>query len=340
VIDAGGLIDTIMANGPTKCFNYGVFLGNRYKSFPNIVWLSGSDYDQIAKGQAADACVQAIALGIRSVDPNHLHTLEVSISPPPGASSGDYKTVGGTTLENVVTWNNSPWSSIISMNLVYSWVAQYDALLRAYNDTPTMPSLLGEAEYEGEAIVFSGTPRRLRLQEWWAATCGTSGQFYGSPSWYFPRGWQSKWLRTPGIKELGYLHSFLTSIPWYQLVPDQSHSVLIGGLGTYTPTGDPDQSDYATCASVPDGSLAVVFMPTQRTVSVAASKFSGPLTAYWYDPTSGKSALISGSPFHNRNDLQFTPPGNNAGGQGDWVLFLTTAPWEKRSGTPTPRREN
>jgi hypothetical protein len=47
VADTGGLIDTITANGPSKCFNYGVFLGNRYKSFPNIVWLSGNDYDHM-----------------------------------------------------------------------------------------------------------------------------------------------------------------------------------------------------------------------------------------------------------------------------------------------------
>jgi hypothetical protein len=322
--DTGGLIDTITANGPSKCFNYGVFLGNRYKSFPNIVWLNGNDYDQRGKGKASDASVQAIALGVKSVDTNHFQTVEVSPYPYPAGIAGDYRTVGGTTLESVTTWNDSPWSAIISMNMVYSWVTQYDALLRAYNDAPTMPTFLGEAEYEGESVVYMGSPRELRLQEWWAATCGTAGQFYGSPTWYFPRNWRSKWLKTPGITQLGYLRSFLNAIPWHNLVPEQTHSVLAAGLGTYTTTGDPAKSDYATCAWVPDGSLAVVFMPTKRTVTVAMSKFSGPVTAQWYDPTSGKFAKIAGSPFVNTGDGQFTPAGKNAGGDSDWVLLLTT----------------
>jgi hypothetical protein len=324
--DTGGLIDTITANGPTKCFNFGVFLGNRYKSFPNIVWISGNDFDEIGKGQASDASVQAIALGLKSADTNHFHTLEADIYSYPTGSPGDYKTVGGTTLEDVTTWNNSPWSAIISMNLVYSWVTQYDALLRAYNDTPVMPTFLGEAEYEEESIVYSGTPRRLRLQEWWAATCGTTGQFYGSPIWHFPPGWKSRWLNTPGITQLGYLRAFVVSIPWYNLAPDQTHSLLTAGFGTYTNTGDPANSDYATCAWVPDGSLAVVFMPTKRTVTVAMSKFSGPVTAYWYDPTAGKFAKIAGSPFINTGNVQFTPADQNSDGDSDWVLLLSTTP--------------
>jgi hypothetical protein len=62
-----------------NALNYGVFLGNRYKAFPNIVWISGNDYDEIGKGQASDASVQAIALGAKSVDPNHFHTLDAHL---------------------------------------------------------------------------------------------------------------------------------------------------------------------------------------------------------------------------------------------------------------------
>jgi hypothetical protein len=56
------------------------------------------------------------------------------------------------------------------------------------------------------------------------------------------------------------------------------------------------------------------------------SKFSGPVTAYWYDPSGGKFANIAGSPLINTGNAQFTPAARNAGGDSDWVLFLTTTP--------------
>jgi hypothetical protein len=56
----------------------------------------------------------------------------------------------------------------------------------------------------------------------------------------------------------------------------------------------------------------------------------GPVTARWYDPSCGTFFEISGSPFHNSGQSYFVPPGNNADGDGDWVLVL-----EANSGTAT-----
>src|SRR5262249_54830710 len=43
-IETGGWLITLENNGLTKAFDYGVFLGRRYKSFDNIVWLAGNDF--------------------------------------------------------------------------------------------------------------------------------------------------------------------------------------------------------------------------------------------------------------------------------------------------------
>ncbi|HJZ79387.1 MAG TPA: DUF4038 domain-containing protein, partial [Pyrinomonadaceae bacterium] len=45
-IETGGWLVTLRNNGNTKAFNYGVYLGNRYKTFPNIVWFHGNDFDR------------------------------------------------------------------------------------------------------------------------------------------------------------------------------------------------------------------------------------------------------------------------------------------------------
>jgi hypothetical protein len=70
-------------------------------------------------------------------------------------------------------------------------------------------------------------------------------------------------------------------------------------------------------------------MPTVRTITVNLAKLSGAVTARWYDPSSGNYVSITGSPFANTGTRTFTPSGNNADGDGGWVLVLesgTTAP--------------
>ena len=66
----------------------------------------------------------------------------------------------------------------------------------------------------------------------------------------------------------------------------------------------------------------MVYMPTIRTITVEMSMLSGPTAARWYDPTTGKYIDVNGSPFTNAGSGQFTPPGNNQDGDGDWVLVL------------------
>jgi collagenase-like protein with putative collagen-binding domain len=59
-------------------------------------------------------------------------------------------------------------------------------------------------------------------------------------------------------------------------------------------------------------------------VTVEMGKFDGSVTAKWYDPTSGNSNTIAGSPFANTGSHGFSTPGNNSAGDPDWVLLLTT----------------
>ena len=35
---------TLQNDGSAKAYNYGVYIGNRYKNFTNIVWLHGNDF--------------------------------------------------------------------------------------------------------------------------------------------------------------------------------------------------------------------------------------------------------------------------------------------------------
>ena len=50
----------IVENGVKKDFAFGKWLGNRYKSFPNIIWFNGNDFQQY-RDPTANAAVFAVA---------------------------------------------------------------------------------------------------------------------------------------------------------------------------------------------------------------------------------------------------------------------------------------
>jgi Protein of unknown function (DUF4038) len=96
-IETGGLIKILRTNGATKAFNYGVYLGNRYRNFKNIVWLTGNDY-KIDPDD--DLLLTAVIRGIKSVDPRHLHTSENnSVASGPGQTSLDDPNIGRLRLD-------------------------------------------------------------------------------------------------------------------------------------------------------------------------------------------------------------------------------------------------
>ena len=76
-LDTGGWLSTLVSNGAAKAYNYGLYLGNRYNNFPNVVWLNGNDF-QTWTNATNDADVTAVADGIKAGDQNHIQTVELS----------------------------------------------------------------------------------------------------------------------------------------------------------------------------------------------------------------------------------------------------------------------
>ena len=152
---------------------------------------------------------------------------------------------------------------------------------------------------------------------------GGTGQFYGNNyTWTFRSGWEGN-IDTPGVTQFIIWKNFFASLPWQELIPDQGHSVLTDGLGNF---GDLEtqvsKSDYATAAKTPDGSTAVVYMPTARAITINLASLRSPAKARWFDPTDGSYHDVAGEPLINRGQHQFTPPGKNHDGDDDWVLLL------------------
>jgi len=309
-IETAGWLMTLRNNGLAAANAYGQYLGNRYKKYPNVAWLNGNDFGGWQK-ESDDALVRAVAKGIKSADPGHIQTIE--FNPPFGSSLDD-----------------PSWAALISINGAYVYGPTYIQVLHNYNQTPVMPVFLMEAHYELENVGSPpdfGTPSVLRREEYWAMLSGAKGQFYGNMyTWSFKNGWQNN-IDTRGVAQVTIWKDFFTSVPWQNLVPDQDHSVVTAGLGTFGDIKETQvsKSDYCTAAHTPDGSLAIAYMPTARTITVDMSKLKGPTTARWFDPTNGTYSEIKGQPFANSGTRQFTPPGKNHDGDGDWVLVLNAS---------------
>ena len=329
-IETSSWMDMLRANGVAKAFAYGQYLGNRYKNFPNIIWMHGNDF-QSWQDVADDALAQAVARGIKSVDANHIHTIELN-----------YLTSGSL--------DDPSWAPLIKLDAAYTYFPTYAQVLTEYNRPDFKPVFMVEAYYEFEHGAEGGSTPNLRRQEYWTMLSGATGQVYGSAyTWRLEKGWEGN-LDTPGAIQLGCMRNLFASRKWYDLIPDQTHSLvtagydrssgLVGSVAAYlgkhsglaervftrfrklSGFGSIPTNSYLTAARTSDGALAMAYMPSIRTITVDISKLAGPTTARWYDPTNGTYVDASDAPLANTGDREFTPPGKNGAGDGDWVLLL------------------
>ncbi len=305
--ETGSFLSVMLDNGSNSCFAYGQYLGARYKNFPNIIWMSGNDF-QSWQTPMDDEVARAVAMGILDRDTNHLQTTELNY-----------------TLSSSLDDTN--WDAILGLNGAYTYFPTYAQLWKDYNRPDYLPTFLIEANYEFESLQGPVTTAPiLRQQEYWTMTSGACGQLYGNHyTWPFLDGWQG-FLDTPGAAEIKIMEEFFNARAWYDLVPDTNHVVVVSNYGIYSDSSHVADNSFLTAARSHDGSLVVIYTPVLRTFAVDMSQLSGPPVTRWFDPSSGIFTKIAGSPFPNHGTLSFTPPGNNSDGDGGWVLVLETNP--------------
>jgi hypothetical protein len=293
-----GWINVMEANGATKLTAYGQYLGNRYRGFGNILWVNGGDQAPSSSGDRA--LVDAIANGIRSVDSTKLQTFH------------------GARYSSALQYTSAPW---LTVNDIYTDAST--VVTQAFGEyaRSSMPYLLIEGEYEEGSSTNS---QIVRTQAYQAVLSGAMGQMFGnSPIWYFnaptwsnPTGisWQQA-LNSEGSRSIGQMTGLFAPRSWWMLQPDTNNSLLTSGVSS--------SSDRAVAARASDGSFAIAYLPSTRTVNIALGQMAGPrVKASWFDPTSGTTSTISGSPFLASGSHSFTPSASNSFGNSDWVLLL------------------
>jgi hypothetical protein len=308
----GDKVDKRWGAGPVifnkeNAFAYGKWIGNRYKDFPNIIWIMGGDREG---GGSNFPVWTAMAEGIKSADRNHLMTYH----PWGETSSSDW-------------FQNSTW---LDFNMCQTGHGQrsysiYKRLIvRDYNLTPVKPCFDGEPRYEDHPVGWNPevlgwfNDEDIRQALYWNLFSGSFGHTYGChPIWQMKtpereaiglarHNW-SDVTDLPGAWDLIHARRLLESRPFTSRIPDQS---LI--VPSYYP-----ETDYVT-ATRGDG-YAFVYFPTGWSAEIVLDKIGAAgIRASWYDPRSGEiksSEIIPG-----QGVKKFTPP---SGGRGnDWILIL------------------
>ena len=290
---------------------YGTFLGSRYKSYNNIVWVLGGDWNPTSSsGVVIKPLLEGLGAAIKAADPNHLITIEGCRNCGFPLSTSPY--TSGTI---------PPW---LSLNWTYT-AAVANAVARcqsAFSSNPFLPPLLGEDFYELENGITTGF--LSRQEGYWEVLSGCYlGRLFGNgPIWSFNAtssgdtspSWQSQ-LGSPGSLGEQFMGKLMRSREHWLMAPDTNHSILTAGFGS--------GSTLSVAARSSDGQTIIAYLSdgnsTAKTIDMSAiTSTSSTAIAWWYNSQTGAATLIG--TFPNSGSQSFTAPDGN-----DWVLVIDDA---------------
>lgn len=305
---------------------FGAWLGNRYKTRPNVMWLFGGDWGNPDATTISRA--EQLILGIRdSGDTHHFMIHMVEESDGHVSQAG---TTGAWTASTILQAQQT-------VRATYSYVPTYYRNRVAAAATPTKPVFLIEANYEENPRDSIDTDAKvIRRQALWTLVGGgTAGHGYGHGKVFnfqqdgnLSFSWTTKLttLATQQLKELAARWRALTG--WQNLIPDTGNTLVTAGRGTERTSFTIEHvtaNDYAPAAITPNKALAVVYVPSARDMTLDLSKVGANASVWRVDPTGERADANMGAALGIPAGTFLT----HADGSSDYLLIITaTAPNE------------
>jgi hypothetical protein len=286
-----GWYKEIVNNSPTDMYNYGVYLGNRYKKYDNIIWALGGDY------------------GPHSAI-NHIRELVRGLND--GAGKTWLFTVHNAGGESGITDYNITDRSWITLSTTYNYCPS-QVSDSAADYARNYPFFMIEGEYEGSSWGCHGPPAIIRGQAYWSILYNSLGHVYGQTDlWYFNSSWQTL-LNTQGSNDMTRMNKLFLSRDWYNLIPDVNHAVLTAGYGTI------NTNNYVTSSMTRSKNTFIAYAYSATSLTINLSAFNGTsVNVYWYNPSNG-SATLNGT-YAASGSRSFTLPTSS-----DWVMVIDNA---------------
>ena len=324
-------VEMPLSRDTTTAYNYGKFLGMRYKNNKNIIWILGGDvwgtkdaiYDHLARGLTetyADNDPSQILISFHPQGGTHR---------PPATSTSEF-------------YHNKSW---LDFNMIQSGHRignrNYERIAKDYEILPVKPTLESEPCYEQHPVQHSFKngvfkPWHVRRRAYWSILAGSLGFTYGANGI-----WQ---MDKPGKIDKQSHHNFF----WYDALNFEGGRQmtfvrkLIESRPILSPQRIPDQSliisandsvdAHIRCARAEDYSYMMVYSTNGSAFTLDLSRMPGKvLKAWWYNPRDGKlysgKNLVTNKPFETLQKnaaISFDPPGD-MGPDHDWILVIDDA---------------
>jgi hypothetical protein len=306
----GDKIDKLFGIGPeifneANAYSYGKWLGKRYRSFPNIIWMNGGDR---SGGGKNFKIWDSLGKGIRSEDPNHLITFH-----PPGDASSSMWFHDASWLDF-----NSCQSGHSIRNYPNYIMINYD-----YLRMPVKPCLDSEPRYEEHAVNWKPEENGIfndydiRQASYWSVFSGACGHTYGThPVWqmydkqreavgYVKHTWKEA-LQFKGAGQMIHLKNLMLSRPYFDRIPDQSFLI------------SPKVGEEHICCTRGKG-YVLCYLPMGGIIELKANDLDfEQVHGWWFDPRSGEAKSIG--VYAKEDACTFIAP--SEGRECDWVLVL------------------
>lgn len=301
-----------------ELYDYGKWVGERYKNNNNIVWLTlGEAGSHKRKAELPREKLRALVRGIRDGDSgNKLLTIHA-----------DYKR--GTSLSedgefcDFNNWQTSQWESPTDLPKrdERSWTV-WEAIEFDYNKRYIgypKPTLDAEAMYENNKDFCGATTFEIRRRAYFTILAGAFGHTYGAGGIWDGLSSRNKCsgsaldaLDYKGAEQIGFLSGFLHNLKnsFLKMRPNQEFII----------SNNPVNYDEHVQASVAcDASFALVYSPSGTPFKLDLSMLnSKKLKMVWFNPRENsyeKDKIV----LHKNN--QFKPPGKTQPGN-DWILVI------------------
>ena len=305
---------------------YGTFLGTRYASQPNILWICGD-----GNFGAYNAGLSTWLAAARAAGDTH-----------PISYQGIDETSSrlGFGSDNTGA-DPEPFMVNAQFDWIYTYNTSYQGCVAACTLEPSgadvvqgrIPVVWGDGNYLGSSHTAPQTDAHMEQNLiWWALTSGACGISTGDNDTFAWSSSASGYVTSKAFYNttMPAITSFWNGLTgWQKLRPDSTSALVTSGRGTQTPaistTGAPyttNNDNYVTAAYAADGSLAVIYCGVPFSITINQAKMTPGYGAYWVDPMTGaKTATTAGSAYNSG------PLGNNSGGFADWALVLAAPPY-------------
>ena len=316
-----------------NAYEYGHWIGNRYKNHHHIIWMMGGDRSPVYGEYDYQAVYHAMAEGVADGIKGHLgfdgqadySGILMSYHPQKARPASS-------------TWfHQAPW---MSFNSIQACPADQTATItQDLALQPPKPTWLFEGRYE--QYTFEWKPWQMRFQAYFAIMSGAFGHLYGNRFvWNYDEHWE-RHLYDPGAMDMTHLFDLFTDFlpaPWYTMKP--SAQILTGDPGMVEATCWRNETTAAPYSNLvkamvsEDNRCLVVYSSDGSSFDVRTNVMAdGKPEAFWFDPSSGhwndpqdrkdyaKKSNILGSLNSMPESYRFDPPGEPGAGN-DWLLIL------------------